>query len=135
MNLLVLLACINPDLQNKKGIGQLTDAEGEESDPHEGSDPLLNSGLPSLEIDEGTQMCDELSDEVGGAAGAKSYFSGIYLRTESGWLGREKWILFPTELWEATEGEPCEVVWESQGDEGNPLTCLACSRQIPVVVG
>ena len=131
MHLFALLACTNPEMLKGDGIDQLPGA-GEEGGGPAGSDPLETTGLPGLELDDNTGMCDATSEEVGGAAGAKSYFSGVYLKAESGWGGREKWILFPTELWNATEGEPCEVVWESQGHEGEPLTCLACSYALHV---
>jgi hypothetical protein len=132
MYLWTLLACTNPDLL-KGGSLEGSQQEGSDGSGTAGTDPLESTGLQSLGFDEDTTECESASEAVGGAAGAKSYFTGTYLRDGSGgWIGREKWILFPTELWGETDGEPCEVVWETTAYEGEVLTCLACSFALHV---
>ena len=96
------------------------------------ADPLADiSGLPSLSGRIDTTHCDEKSEEFQ-TPGATSYFTGTYVLVEGEWIGREKWLLFPNEYWEAEGGETCEIVWEMTAYESELSNCLACDMALNV---
>ena len=91
------------------------------------SDPFTDlAGLPSLTNRINTQFCNDAADNLGGAVGATTYFTGTYIFLDGEWIGREKWLLFPNPYWAEIGGESCEVVWEMQATETELETCLAC---------
>lgn len=103
-------------------------------------DPIENTGLPSLLDNMDTEYCNNI--EVAGVqgsdiAGATSYFWGTYVRAdeelgEGMWLGREQWILHPTDSWDATDGRSCFVTWEMVAEELEPQGCPTCDLGLSV---
>ena len=145
-SLSLLLACANTNKLGENEVFGNEDSivinEGETGEAS--SDPFFDqSDLPNvLENMDGT-ACDELSSDYPGLAGATSYFAGSYIRSSDGWIGREKWVLFPNQEWQnlaytqwmdgdeslsnIAQGYPCEVSWDMRVQEIDELeTCLAC---------
>ena len=123
------------------------DGEGGEAS----SDPFFEqSGLDNVLEEMDPTACDALSAEYPGLAGATSYFAGAYIRdSSSGWVGREKWVLYPNDEWQTiaydqwmegdqslsniAQGYPCEVSWDIRVEELEELeTCLACDLALGV---
>ena len=96
------------------------------------NDPLFEeSGLPSVIDDLDEEACDSMGSQLE-HPGATSYFVGTYIKEGNTWIGREKWILFPNEFWEASGGFPCEVSWDMTIQEEELITCLACDFALDV---
>ena len=109
------------------------------------SDPFFEeSGLENILEEMDPTACDELSAEYPGLAGATGFFAGSYIKDETDWVGREKWVLFPNEEWQAlaydqwvegdeslsniAQGYPCEISWDIMVEELDEMeTCLACT--------
>lgn len=148
---LFLISCSSATNIGKDGLSNgeepsvVPEGTGEAS-----SDPFFDeSGLNNVLEEMDPAACDTLAAEYPGLAGATSYFAGSYLKDSSGWVGREKWVLYPNEEWQTlsydqwmegdqslsniAQGYPCEVSWDILVQELEDLeTCLACDLALAV---
>ena len=142
---LLLISCSNSTKFGEDGLtlGEdpmvVPEGTGEAS-----SDPFFDeSGLHNVLEEMDPTACDDLSAEYPGLAGATSYFAGAYIQDSSGWVGREKWVLYPNDEWQTlaydqwmegdqslsniAQGYPCEVSWDIYVQELEEMeTCFAC---------
>ena len=141
---LFLISCSSASRFGKDGLSgedptSVTDGLTEDS-----NDPFFGeTGLNNVFEDMDPTSCDALSAEYEGLAGATSYFAGAYIKEGSGWIGREKWVLYPNEEWQnlaynqwmdgdqslsnIAQGYPCEVSWDINVQDLEDMeTCLAC---------
>lgn len=128
--LLFSVGC-SPSFNTVKTFDEENNYYNSENDEY--NDFFSQSGLPELRDDMEKHYCD---DEFPGAAGAASYFLGTYLQEEEGWIGKERWYLFPTPGWieaedEITE-EGCYVTWDVDANESE---CPTCSLTLSVIAG
>ena len=147
-SLLLIQACgIGFDLKG----GTVGEDSAAEATPSVGSDSLENNpssdpnnpntweedpffeeaNLPSVLVELDDSSCDAMSAELQ-HPGATSYFVGTYIKRDGGWVGREKWILFPNEYWMESGGFPCEVSWDIETREEELTTCLACDLALGI---
>jgi hypothetical protein len=147
---LILISCSdatkngNGDINVDEESLNVQDGDGDSSDPY-----FDNSEIPNVLNEMDPSACDELSVEYPGLVGATSYFAGSYIRGTDGWYGREKWILYPNEEWQAlaytqwmdgdeslsniAQGYPCEISWDMYVQEVDELeTCFACDLGLAV---
>jgi len=133
----LLLSCSPSDLKNRQDwatSSSIVDGTSSDSSNLEDGfksweeDPMFrDADIPNVLNDLDDTACDAIAQDLEGTPGATSYFAGIYLSQNGSWVGREKWILFPNDSWEAIGGYPCEVSWDMEiYEREEPTTCLAC---------
>ena len=145
---LPLFSCLNSTKSQDGDIGndgvQVNVGESTHTDTADDADPYFgNSDLPNILLEMDVDACDAISLEYPNTAGATSYFAGAYIKTDTRWRGREKWMLFPNEAWQniayeqwqegndelsdIAQGYPCEVTWDVLVTELSELeNCLVC---------
>ena len=123
MSVFIFSIACQPPLEKKQSL------YGEGSS----DDPLADlSGLPTLTNRIDTTYCNDAAENLGGAIGATTYYTGTYVLVDGVWIGREKWLLFPNPYWSDVGGETCEVVWEMSASETELENCLACDVALSV---
>jgi len=80
---------------------------------------------------EGCQMVDDISHP-----GAASYFYGEMQPVQGAeipmWEGREEWLLYANDAWQATGVNDCVVTWNIQAEEVEAGACAACDITVAV---
>jgi|GEM_PF-3038224 len=136
---IVLYACSSKTSNNQDDQVILDQDSLSDQDPF-----FSDSDLPNIMDELDPTYCDATAAEYPNVPGATSYFVGSYIQSDTEWIGREKWILFPNESWQnaayqqwidgdeemadIAQGYPCEISWDMRVEELEELeTCLACT--------
>lgn len=104
-----------------------------DNEDDEFNDFFSQAGLPDLRERMEPDYCDDAQPNAAGAAG---YFLGTYVQEGEGWIGKERWYLFPTPTWVEVEDditeEGCYVTWEMEASETD---CIDCDLGLAVTAG